>query len=625
MTSPRIVVSGAGPAGLAFARFASRSKSLGNVTVIEISGEKRSRDRGLGLWPASTRMLRESGVDVDQWRKIPPACYRNSQGDVLSRCSERYAGAVRSTLQSTLVASILSGCNVDLLFETSIARVSQQGKALDITLTRKDGQEREIQADLLVIADGHPSSTARLLGGTATNAERSGCVVNGILRRSADAISGTRFERCGFLPYETLIGAGKRFAVVPLSESELFWFATLQDVSAAIAENDPLGTVLGVLKDSHSPNTAIVQATSIEDVFVQGSVESGERAVLADSVQDRVISIGDAATAIPHNLAQGASLGIEDAALLAHALEKDASIGTCLEEYQKLREPRHRNCRLFTAFTEMISRFPQAFAPLMQITPPEINQRVFDASLERSMSSSDPRGVHLSFRDEIVLNAQQLDASQKLLAFAAKLYPRDAKRAGFDILAAKKKVGVDYELWRDDYPFYDRLFGEAYREHWISARAEKACARALSKGPGGVYLWGSKDSGKTTLLESLHSKVSNDVAVVSMPFGNWIEKVHRDASERRRHVEFKKQDPLPAIVAQLSRDADLYIFDDFDVANVADAMILRRVFEGLLGFGVGIVLASDVPLENLYVGRPSSERFSPCKALLRQALVDVHL
>ena len=62
----------------------------------------------------------------------------------------------------------------------------------------------------------------------------------------------------------------------------------------------------------------------------------------------------------------------------------------------------------------------------------------------------------------------------------------------------------------------------------------------------------------------------------------------------------KQEDPIPPVAADLARDAALLCFDEFSVTDIADAMILGRLFTGLLDKGTLLVLTSNVAPDELY-------------------------
>jgi cell division protein ZapE len=77
-------------------------------------------------------------------------------------------------------------------------------------------------------------------------------------------------------------------------------------------------------------------------------------------------------------------------------------------------------------------------------------------------------------------------------------------------------------------------------------------------------------------------------------------------------------DPMPAVGAQIARQAHLLCFDEFQVTDVADAMILGRLFETLLGLGVVIVATSNRRPDALYENGLNRQLFLPFIALIER-------
>jgi cell division protein ZapE len=130
----------------------------------------------------------------------------------------------------------------------------------------------------------------------------------------------------------------------------------------------------------------------------------------------------------------------------------------------------------------------------------------------------------------------------------------------------------------------------------------------------GLYLWGGVGRGKTWLM---------DLFYASLPF-----------PERRRrhfhrfmhdvHAELRalrnERAPLEQVAAGIARDTRVLCFDELYVTDIADAMILAGLFEGLFRRGVTLVATSNVPPQDLYRDGLQRERFLPAIALLQQHL-----
>ncbi len=132
--------------------------------------------------------------------------------------------------------------------------------------------------------------------------------------------------------------------------------------------------------------------------------------------------------------------------------------------------------------------------------------------------------------------------------------------------------------------------------------------------PRGVYLWGSVGRGKSFLMDGFYATV---------PIRRKA-RVHFHAFMRSVHEELAtltdQPDPLAAVAARIARRYRLVCFDEFHVADIADAMILARLLSALFTAGVVFVLTSNYPPKGLYPDGLQRERFVPAIALLERWL-----
>ena len=71
------------------------------------------------------------------------------------------------------------------------------------------------------------------------------------------------------------------------------------------------------------------------------------------------------------------------------------------------------------------------------------------------------------------------------------------------------------------------------------------------------------------------------------------------------------QIPLGRLAKVIAEESSLICFDEFQVEAIADAMIVRRLFEKILSYGVTVVATSNTAPQHLYEGGLQRERFVP--------------
>jgi len=139
-----------------------------------------------------------------------------------------------------------------------------------------------------------------------------------------------------------------------------------------------------------------------------------------------------------------------------------------------------------------------------------------------------------------------------------------------------------------------------------------------SEPPRGQYICGPVGRGKSMLMD-LFFAVAPATAKRRVHFHAFMLEVHARLNEERRRTS-PRQDPLARLADALVERAWLLCFDEFHVQNIADAMILGRLFEALLERGTVIVVTSNFAPDRLYEGGLNRDRFLPFIALLEERL-----
>ncbi len=153
---------------------------------------------------------------------------------------------------------------------------------------------------------------------------------------------------------------------------------------------------------------------------------------------------------------------------------------------------------------------------------------------------------------------------------------------------------------------FDRLLGR---------RAPEATSPI---GAQGFYLVGDVGRGKSMLMD-----IFFDQADISrkrrLHFHRFMQEAHARLHEWKQ-ANPTASDPIPPLADRIAREAALLCFDEFQVNDITDAMILGRLFEALFARGVVVVATSNTAPGDLFAGKPGRDAFLPFIRLIQQRL-----
>ena len=142
-----------------------------------------------------------------------------------------------------------------------------------------------------------------------------------------------------------------------------------------------------------------------------------------------------------------------------------------------------------------------------------------------------------------------------------------------------------------------------------------------SKGPAGAYLWGGVGRGKSMLMDlafdslDIHPKRR-------VHFHEFMLETHARLRDARKS---EAGDPIEPVAEQIADESKLLCFDEMQITNPADAMILSRLFAKLLELGVRVVTTSNRPPGDLYKDGLNRELFLPFISLIQERMLVVEI
>lgn len=211
-------------------------------------------------------------------------------------------------------------------------------------------------------------------------------------------------------------------------------------------------------------------------------------------------------------------------------------------------------------------------------------------------------------RDEASEISEKLQVARGEKLSVVDLYHRALDRRGFRSDASQLRAVERLQ----------QLYGEwtAYKAR-RSTRLRRLVVRPPL--PRGVYLWGGVGRGKSFLMDSFYLCLPL-VRKRRVHFHHFMRDVHRELEELKG-----TEDPLAELAARIAKRYRLICFDELQVNDIADAMILARVLARTMDLGVVYCMTSNYRPDELYKDGLKRENFLPVITLLKERLDVLHV
>lgn len=179
-----------------------------------------------------------------------------------------------------------------------------------------------------------------------------------------------------------------------------------------------------------------------------------------------------------------------------------------------------------------------------------------------------------------------------------------AREQGFELDAEQERV----------LQYFERLYEDLIGLERLEASLVRLLAR--KRVVQGLYLWGGVGRGKSFLMDSFFN-CAPTARKRRIHFHRFMQEIHHGLRDRQGRAE-----PLAAIARDMAR---LVCLDEFHITDITDAMLMRRLLEGMFDEGAVLVTTSNFAPDELYLHGLQRNQFLPAIELIKHNLEVVNI